>query len=71
MLQDIAPRRFRCEYIPRTPDKNDFLLCFRGDTLCFEGDALPRVGETPAEGLRYLFSVDGTGFFLGHEREGD
>ena len=71
MLQDIAPRRFRCEYIPRIPDKDDFLLCFRGDTLCFEGDALPRVGETPAEGLRYLFSVDGTGFFLGHDREGD
>lgn len=64
MLQDIAPHRFRCEYQPREPGGQDLLLCFRGDTLLFEGEGLPPAGRATGA-LRYLFSVDGTGFFLG------
>ena len=65
MLQDIAPHRYRCEYLPRDPRPGDVLLTLRGQELGFENGTLPRIGENIPAGLQYLVSVDDTAFFLG------
>jgi len=73
MLQDIYPHIYDNGYAPRAPRASDLIICPRSSSLLVStrtgGTTLPRYGElcSPknllADGLRYLFSVDGTAFF--------
>ena len=77
MIQDIAPHRLENEYRPdAAPAAGECVFFVRGQELAVrrvEGDApsfaLPAVGEAgvPAEGLTYLFAIDGGAFWLAPE----
>jgi NAD+ diphosphatase len=75
MIQDIAPHELRNEYLPDArPQAGDMVLYVRGQELAVrrtqDGDVpgfvFPRVGEdgVAAEGLTYLFSLDGRSCWL-------
>lgn len=72
MIQDIAPHRLANEYLAGVmPCEGDLVFYVRGQDLAVRrvGDAgfeLPRVGQdgVPAEGLTYLFSLDGSSCWL-------
>ena len=69
MIQDIGNHVYVNHFEPHEATPESYLLHYVGDTmLCRLDDgkiALPRLADlasTPS--LRYLFSIDGTGFFL-------
>ena len=74
MIQDIAPHHFANEYRPSPPERESFLLFYRGrDVLLTEHDGkldFPRFseleGENPSlyEQYTYLFSIDEDRFYL-------
>ncbi|SHI17597.1 NAD+ diphosphatase [Sporobacter termitidis DSM 10068] len=75
MFQDIEPRVFRNEYTPKVPSGEDYIAFSRKGMLLMEEDGggaltLPRCSQAaelfPEESKDpvYLFSVDGTSFFL-------
>ena len=73
MIQDIAPHTLRNEYRPEVvPQEGDPVLFVRGQELAvrriddpFPSFEVPKVGsEVAAEGLIYLFSLDGRAHWL-------
>lgn len=74
MIQDIAPHHFANEYRPSPPEKESFLLFYRGrDVLLTERDGkldFPRFSELEGENsflyerYTYLFSIDEDRFYL-------
>ena len=74
MIQDIAPHHFANEYRPSPPEKDSFLLFYRGrDVLLTERDGkldFPRFSELEGENsflyerYTYLFSIDEDRFYL-------
>lgn len=75
MIQDIAPHRFANEFLPNAqPNKDDPVFYVRGQEVTARrvgqtGIELPRVGEdeVTAEGLTFLFSLDGRACWLAPE----
>ena len=69
MIQDIGPARLDNTYKPRIPQEEDRILLFDGDGKLLarteDGELRFTTGkDVPADGAVYLFSVDGTGYFL-------
>lgn len=75
MIQDIAPHRLSNEFFPdATPAAGDLVFYVRGQELAVrragaDGVELPLVGDAgvPAEGLVFLFSLDGRACWLAPE----
>lgn len=72
MIQDIGPHIYHNEYTPHPPRDGDILFVFRnGQLLCrrdTDGNiSFPAVSEAGDQQLQYLFSIDGTSFYLGSE----
>ena len=77
MIQDIAPHRYRNEYIPLPPDPDSFLLYYDGRKVLLrhtpEGIAFPTFaelegragGEALYKDYTYLFTIDRARFYLG------
>lgn len=74
MIQDIAPCRYKNEYLPM-PEKEDFLLCYDGRKILVKKEneyiSFPTFGEMGTEECTYLFSIDERRFYLGEKRPGD
>ena len=71
MIQDIAPHRLDNAYAPKAPRPEDALLFFSAEGRLYvsleDGEIrFPNVG-TMAAGAVYLFSLDGTGYYLAPE----
>lgn len=74
MIQDIAPHKLANEYqADAVPEAGDYVLYVRGQELAVRkveeptpSFDLPRVGEegVPAEGITYLFALDGRSCWL-------
>ncbi|MBQ3286851.1 MAG: NAD(+) diphosphatase [Firmicutes bacterium] len=69
MLQDIAPHAYAVEFKEKSPKEGDRLLCYAGGRLLAKGGEeldFPCVTDLPEamESSRYLFSIDGTAYFL-------
>ena len=73
VFQDIEPHEFRNEYTPRNPSATDFVIFFKNNAVLTETldsiVSLPRFREAAerfpvAAELTYLFSLDGTAFYL-------
>lgn len=62
MLQDIAPHIYHNQMSWKTPDEDDFVLCYQNRKLyCKVEDrnlVLPRVKDVGEENLQYAFSID-------------
>lgn len=69
MIQDIGQHSFHNEYTPRPPQRGDYLFVFENSMILCAGTEtafrVPTVDETEEKELQYLFSIDGTGFYLG------
>ena len=72
MLQNIGPRGYRCDFLPRPPVlEKDFLLLFFVESILLKREngrlVLPRPGDMPevvrSGEARYLFAIDDTAFF--------
>lgn len=70
MLHNLEPEEYRCEYIPRAARPEDYLMAFRKNEILLnhvENGQLPQIADLPGiqpDGLQYLFSISGRGFFL-------
>ena len=69
MIQDIFPSRLDNAFTPRPPVPEDNILLFDGEGRLYAGEEDGRLLFTTGrdlspEGAAYLFSVDGTGYFL-------
>ena len=72
MIQDIQPRQYHNEYMPREKRENDIVFVFRGREILGRMDAsgalsFPEGREVTQANLQYLFSIDEQAFFLGTE----
>lgn len=76
MIQDIGPHRFRNEYLPKSPQKDSYLLIYSKKQVLVKKNAkgeieFPTFGELEAyngeiyEEYTYLFSIDDKRFYLG------
>ncbi len=66
MLQDIAPHIYHNEFSPAPPEDGDFVLCYGENGLWMDvsdGIRLPTVAGAGADGLQYLFAIDGKAFY--------
>lgn len=71
MIQDIFPHVYHNEFSLQAPQKEDYILAYRGnDCLCKKAESghviLPCVGDLGAEKLQYAFSIDQRAYYL-HE----
>ena len=69
MIQDIGEHIYDNHFEPHEAGPGSYLLHYVGDTMLCKlddgGFCLPRLADlASAPSLRYLFSIDGTGFFL-------
>ncbi len=77
MIQDIAPRKLYNQYIPKDPDKNDFIAVFRKNQILIKENGgrmeLPGIAELPFDFMHleagkgdfyYLFRIDEDHYFL-------
>lgn len=69
MIQDIGEHIYDNHFEPHEAGPGSYLLHYVGDTMLCKLDGglfcLPRLADlASAPSLRYLFSIDGTGFFL-------
>jgi NAD+ diphosphatase len=70
MLQDIQPKVYDNAFRQKTPDENSRIMFIRDGALLYreseKGISFPAYGEIqPADGkYTYLFSIDGTKYFL-------
>lgn len=77
MLHNIEPEQYRCEYTPRAAGPADYLIAFRKNEILLnqvENGQLPQVADLPdvrPDGLQYLFSISGRGFFLCPDAPGE
>lgn len=80
MIQDIYPHIYRNEYKPEVPQKESFLLIYKGrEALLKESEEIcfPTFGEMElydsalCEKCTYLFSVDNQSFYLAEDFYGD
>lgn len=72
MIQDIQPKVFHNEYMPRPIREDDVVFVFRGKEVLLREKtdgalSFPTAGETTQTQLQYLFSIDDRAFFLGRE----
>ena len=71
MIQDIQPKCYHNEYIPRPIREGDVVFVFRGrEVLLREEDgrlSFPTGREVKEEKLQYLFAIDDRAFYLGRE----
>lgn len=72
MIQDIQPRQYHNEYMPREKRDNDIVFIFRGREILARTEpdgalGFPSGAEVTEENLQYLFSIDDQAFFLGTE----
>lgn len=72
MIQDIQPRQYHNEYVPREKRDGDAVFIFRGKEILARQDengtlVFPEAGAVKEEKLQYLFSIDEQAFFLGRE----
>lgn len=70
MIQDIFPHTFDNQYkLDQKPGKESPILYFQGDSLLLlqEPFRFPSFSGLPASSWTYLFSLDGTPFFLSLE----
>lgn len=77
MIQEIAPHKFKNEYIPVTPEREDYLLIYEGRKILlkFVNDMIsyPTFKELECcnetfilyEEFTYLFEIDGKHFYRG------
>lgn len=70
MIQDIQPRQYHNEYMPREKRDNDIVFIFRGREILARTEpdgalGFPSGAEVTEENLQYLFSIDDQAFFLG------
>lgn len=76
MIQNIAPHRFSNEYCLAPPDRDSYLLCYRGREVLMGRDAkgnllFPTFGEMELyndglyEDYIYLFSLDEKRYYMG------
>lgn len=82
MIQDIAPHRYDNSYRLQRPRAGDYVLAIRAGRALLrrtedgEGYGIPRLEELEAgfpggtEQTHYLFSIDGTPYFLAQPEEG-
>ncbi|WP_343208737.1 NAD(+) diphosphatase [Anaerolentibacter hominis] len=78
MFQDIEPHHYHNEYRKRKPETGDYVVFYNGGRVVLErtetGMILPEFKSVqenipkPDREYRYLFSVDGTAFFLSLEQ---
>lgn len=79
MIQDIGTGRFHNEYKECTPKHGDRILCYQGrqvlarfaDGILSFPDYEEMTWEEPIGTYRYLFSIDGIGYFLPETAEGE
>ena len=69
MIQDIFPHVYHNEFAKPTPQKEDYILAYRGnDCLCKQAEdghvVLPCVADWGAEKLQYAFSIDQRAYYL-------
>jgi len=71
VIQDIQPKCYHNEYIPRPIRERDVVFVFRGREVLLreENDCLTFPGgmEVQEKELQYLFSIDDRAFYLGRE----
>lgn len=77
MIQDITPYVYKNEYNPRRPERDSFLLYYKGKELFvkMQGEEMtfPTFGELEDRNPRiyedsiYLFSIDDMRFYLAEE----
>lgn len=77
MIQEIAPHKYRNEYIPASPNKKDCLLIYEGRNVLLKREAdeiqyptfeeleICNARETLYEDVTYLFEIDGQHFYRG------
>ena len=79
MIQEIAPYKFKNEYIPVPPQKDDYLLIYKGRKILLKSIddiiSYPTFGELECcndksdlyDNYTYLFEIDGRHFFRGSQ----
>ena len=73
MIHEIQPSVFNNSYRAETPDADSLMMFVRDNAVLMretgEGVAFPAYGEVETDAYTYLFSVDGTKFFLAEAAE--